>query len=67
MRLYYLFPAIPALALMLMPFLPFVNTAHRWFGFPPMLVWGAVWCVLLTPSFLLAERLMSRRGEGDDQ
>jgi hypothetical protein len=66
MRSYYLFPCVPALALVLMPFLPFVNTAELWFGMPRMLVWGGVWCVLLTPAFLLAERMMAREGEEDE-
>ncbi|MDV9176170.1 hypothetical protein R6V09_39365 [Streptomyces sp. W16] len=60
MRPYHLIPAVPALALALMPFLPFVNTDGLWFGLPRMLVWGAAWCVLCTPALLLTERLMSR-------
>lgn len=66
MRLYYLPPIIPVLALVLMPFLPFVNTPSLWFGLPRMLVWGGVWCVLLTPAFLLAERMMARAGDGSE-
>ncbi|WP_405844802.1 hypothetical protein [Streptomyces sp. NBC_01518] len=58
MRPYHLIPAVPALALVLMPFLPFVNTDGLWFGLPRMLVWGAAWCVLCTPALLLTERLM---------
>lgn len=60
MRPYHLIPAVPALALALMPFLPFVNTDGLWFGLPRMLVWGAVWCVMCTPALLLTERLMTR-------
>lgn len=59
MRPYHLIPAVPALALALMPFLPFVNTDGLWFGLPRMLVWGASWCVLCTPALLLTERLMT--------
>ncbi|MFE9600812.1 hypothetical protein [Streptomyces hokutonensis] len=59
MRPYHLIPAVPALALALMPFLPFVNTDGLWFGLPRMLVWGAAWCVLCTPALLLTERLMT--------
>jgi hypothetical protein len=55
-----LIPAVPALALALMPFLPFVNTDGLWFGLPRMLVWGAAWCVMCTPALLLTERLMAR-------
>ncbi|MEW1832654.1 hypothetical protein [Streptomyces sp. NPDC088196] len=60
MRPYHLIPAVPALALALMPFLPFVNTDGLWFGLPRMLVWGAAWCVLCTPALLLTERQMAR-------
>ncbi len=60
MRPYHLIPAVPALALALMPFLPFVNTDGLWFGLPRMLVWGAAWCVMCTPALLLTERLMAR-------
>ena len=60
MRPYHLIPAVPALALALMPFLPFVNTDGLWFGLPRMLVWGAAWCVMCTPALLLTERQMAR-------
>ena len=60
MRPYHLIPLVPAVALVLMPFLPFVNTAQLWFGLPRMMVWGGAWCVLLTVAFLITERLMSR-------
>ncbi|HET6499211.1 MAG TPA: hypothetical protein VFG87_00485 [Amycolatopsis sp.] len=63
MRSYYLIPLIPALALTVMPFLPFVNSTGLWFGLPKMLVWGGVWCVLCTPAMLITERVMARRGE----
>lgn len=59
MRPYHLIPAVPALALALMPFLPFVNTDGLWFGLPRMLVWGAAWCVMCTPALLLTERQMA--------
>ena len=65
MRPHYLYPAIPSLALVLMPFLPFVNTGGLWWGLPRMFVWGGVWCLLLTPALLLAERSMSRNRGGD--
>jgi hypothetical protein len=66
MRMQYLFPAIPVVALLLMPFLPFVNTSALWLGLPRMFVWGGIWCLLLTPALLLAERWMVR-GQGGDQ
>jgi hypothetical protein len=63
MRPYFLLPAIPLLALTLMPFLPFVNTSALWLGLPRMFVWGAVSCVILAPTLLLTDRLMSREDE----
>lgn len=67
MRPYHLIPVLPALALVLMPFLPFVNTSELWFGLPRMLVWGGISCVLLTPALLLTERVMTRGRGGDDE
>ncbi|HEX3778736.1 MAG TPA: hypothetical protein VHX38_03655 [Pseudonocardiaceae bacterium] len=67
MRRYHLVPAVPALALVIMPFLPFVNTTELWFGLPRMLVWGGISCALLTPAFLIAERLMARDRTTDEQ
>ena len=67
MRPYYLIPVLPALALIIMPFLPFVNTAELWFGLPRMLVWGGIACVLLTPALYFTERAMNRAGDGDDE
>lgn len=60
MRPYHIIPMVPALALVLMPFLPFVNNAGLWLGLPRMMVWGGAWCVLLTVAFLLTDRMMSR-------
>src|SRR5258708_15664196 len=45
MRPYHVIPVVPALALVLMPFLPFVNTDSLWLGLPRMMVWGGAWCV----------------------
>lgn len=67
MRQYYLYPVIPVLALVLMPFLPFVNTTALWFGLPRMLVWGGFSCVLLTISLLACDRAMSRAEERSGQ
>lgn len=60
MRLYHLYPVIPALALVLMPFLPFVNTTGLWFGLPRIVVWGGLSCALLTVSMLACERAVTR-------
>ncbi|HVV22794.1 MAG TPA: hypothetical protein VHF06_25385 [Pseudonocardiaceae bacterium] len=61
MRGYYLYPVLPALALVLMPFLPFVNTTQLWFGLPRMLVWGALSCVALCVSLIFTERALAGR------
>ncbi|MGW4488172.1 hypothetical protein ACWEOE_30530 [Amycolatopsis sp. NPDC004368] len=66
MRSYHLPPIIPVIALVLMPFLPFVNSTGLWLGLPKMLVWGAFWCLMFTPALMLSERLMTRAGAGDD-
>jgi hypothetical protein len=60
-RSYHWPPVLPVVALVLMPFLPFVNTTGLWFGLPRMMVWGALWCAMLVPALLLSERLMARR------
>ncbi|MEV4597410.1 hypothetical protein AB0K15_08410 [Amycolatopsis sp. NPDC049253] len=66
MRSYHLPPIIPVIALVLMPFLPFVNSTGLWLGLPKMLVWGAFWCLMFTPALLLSERMMARAGAGED-
>ncbi|MGP3775381.1 hypothetical protein ACTWJ8_31630 [Streptomyces sp. SDT5-1] len=66
MRPYHLIPVIPALALLLMPFLPFVNTNGLWFGLPRMMTWGIVWCLACCPALLITERLMHRDEEQRD-
>jgi hypothetical protein len=67
MRPYHLIPVLPALALIAMPFLPFVNTSELWFGLPRMLVWGGISCVLLTPALYLTERVMTKGQDGDEE
>ncbi|MGW4246873.1 hypothetical protein [Nocardia sp. NPDC004722] len=49
-------PAVPAAALLSAIWLPFVNTAHLWFGLPALFVWLSAWVLLITPALLLAER-----------
>jgi hypothetical protein len=66
-RRYHLFPVIPVLALVLMPFLPFVNTTQLWFGLPRMLVWGALSCVVLSVCLFFTDREMAREAGEDDQ
>jgi hypothetical protein len=48
-------PAIPAAALLLTPWLPFVDSAKLWFGLPSMLVWPAVWVFLVVPALAAVE------------
>jgi hypothetical protein len=60
-------PAIPVIALVVMPFLPFVNTACLWLGLPRMLVWVALWSILLVPAMRWSQCLMERREQGGDQ
>lgn len=67
MRQYYLYPVIPVLALVLMPFLPFVDTTALWFGLPRMLVWGGVSCVVLSISLFACDRAMTRVEEADQR
>jgi hypothetical protein len=62
-RPYYLIPAVPVLALVLTPVLPFLNTTGLWLGLPRIMVWSLVWVALLTPSMLIVERLMFRGKE----
>lgn len=61
MRAYHLYPVLPAVALILMPFLPFVNTTQLWFGLPRMLVWGGLSCVALSISLFFTERAVTGR------
>ncbi|MGF6882600.1 hypothetical protein ABIA39_001542 [Nocardia sp. GAS34] len=48
--LYLLGPVLPAAALVLTPWLPFVNGPHLWFGLPSMVVWPMIWLLLLVPA-----------------
>ncbi|WP_254206164.1 hypothetical protein [Nocardia alni] len=43
------------MALVLTPWLPFVNGPHLWLGLPSMLVWPMVWLLLLTPALAAIE------------
>jgi hypothetical protein len=66
MRPYHVIPLVPALALVLMPFLPFVNTPSLWLGLPRMMVWGGAWCVLLTVALLATERFVAHGSVADE-
>ena len=63
----YLPPVIPVLAIILMPFLPFVNAPGLWLGLPKMMVWAAFWTICLTPAMAWSQRLMERDERDDSQ
>jgi len=65
-RPYHVIPLVPVLALVLMPFLPFINTASLWLGLPRMMIWGGAWCVLLTVALLITERFVARGSVTDE-
>ncbi len=46
---------IPVIALVATVWLPFVNTATLWLGLPSVMVWTAVWVVLICPALCLLE------------
>ena len=47
----YLPPALPATALIVMPFLPFVNAPDLWFGLPRLMVWTVLWSLSWVPRW----------------
>ncbi|MGY4649569.1 hypothetical protein [Mycobacterium sp. URHB0021] len=63
----YLPPVVPVLAIVLMPFLPFVNAPGLWLGLPKMMVWAAFWTICLTPAMAWSQRLMERDGMDDSR
>lgn len=63
----YLPPVVPALAIVVMPFLPFVNAPGLWLGLPKMMVWAAFWTICLTPAMAWSQRLMERDERNDSQ
>lgn len=40
--------AVPFLAMLLTPFLPFVNKPALWIGLPSVVVWIGIWALLVT-------------------
>ncbi|MFC1407282.1 MULTISPECIES: hypothetical protein [Streptacidiphilus] len=59
-----LWAAVPVLALLGTPFLPFVNGPHLWLGIPSVMFWCLLWTAGTTVSLLLVDRRF--RG-GDDE
>ena len=47
--------ALPALALFLTAFLPFVNKASLWLGLPSVMTWSIIWVALITVLLALLE------------
>lgn len=54
-RLYCALLALPAIALILTPFLPFVNKATLWLGLPSVMTWSIIWVILITVILALLE------------
>lgn len=54
-KVYTALLALPALALVLTPFLPFVNSATLWFGLPSVMTWSIIWVALITVVLALLE------------
>lgn len=48
-------PLIPTVALVATPWLPFVNSAHLWAGFPSMFVWPSLWVLAVVPALAAVE------------
>ena len=63
----YLPPTLPTLAIVAMPFVPFVNAPGLWLGMPKMLVWAAFWTICLTPAMAWSQRLMKREERDDSR
>ncbi|TWP33801.1 hypothetical protein [Leekyejoonella antrihumi] len=53
-------PVIPAVALLLAPWLAFVNTATLWLGVPALFIWTSIWVLLIPVTLLTVERRWSR-------
>ncbi|WP_306317906.1 MULTISPECIES: hypothetical protein [unclassified Streptomyces] len=51
-----LWAAVPVLAFLSTPFLPFVNGPHLWFGIPSVLAWCLLWTVGTTVALALVDR-----------
>jgi hypothetical protein len=54
----YLPPALPVTALIVMPFLPFVNAPGL--RLPRLMVWTVLWSLSWVPALVWSQRLMDR-------
>ncbi|MFZ3559603.1 MULTISPECIES: hypothetical protein [unclassified Streptomyces] len=62
-----LWAAVPVLAFLGTPFLPFVNGPHLWFGIPSVLAWCLLWTVGTTVALAVVDRLVfAGRPEQED-
>ncbi|MFJ2738312.1 hypothetical protein ACIO3O_01450 [Streptomyces sp. NPDC087440] len=52
-----LWAAVPVLAFLATPFLPFVSGPHLWLGLPSVLVWCVLWTVGTSAALALVEHL----------
>lgn len=57
--------AVPVLAFLSTPFLPFVNGPHLWFGLPSVMVWCLAWTALTTVGLALTERFTDWQDPSD--
>lgn len=46
---------VVVVALVATVWLPFVNTSSLWLGLPSVMVWTALWVVLITLSLVIVE------------
>ncbi|MGY0018416.1 hypothetical protein ACVHNB_05455 [Streptomyces sp. YJ-C3] len=61
-----LWAAVPVLAFLSTPFLPFVDGAHLWLGIPSVLCWCLIWTAGTTAALVLADRLTGPRDDEED-
>ncbi|MEV0009090.1 hypothetical protein AB0M10_19055 [Streptomyces sp. NPDC051840] len=52
-----LWAAVPVLAFLSTPYLPFVNGPHLWFGIPSVLCWCLIWTAGTTVALAVVDRL----------
>ncbi|MYT68859.1 MULTISPECIES: hypothetical protein [unclassified Streptomyces] len=52
-----LWAAVPVLAFLSTPYLPFVNGPHLWLGIPSVLCWCLIWTAGTTAALALVDRL----------
>ncbi|MYW06678.1 hypothetical protein [Streptomyces sp. SID3343] len=58
--------ALPVLAFLATPFLPFVNGPHLWLGLPSVLVWAVVWTIGCTVALYAIEKHADHPEDAED-